>query len=99
MLLGFGLFWAQSDAWHQKKIYERVFPTLLSSYVLHSSLVSPKLSILCVSLIKIPALHSKLSSFATEKCFCVITVITVLKAADLSITPLDNTHIDWKRGC
>ena len=50
-----------------------------------------------MSLIKIPVLHSNLSSFATEKCFCVITVITDLKAADLSITPaLDNTHIDWK---
>lgn len=84
----------------EKISYKRVFsnhplPSLILSFTLSFGFT---LSILRVSLIKIPLLHSKLSSFATEKCFCVITVITVLKAVDLSITPgLDNIHIDWKR--
>lgn len=81
----------------EKKNHKKRVPPPLPSWVLHSPVVSPRLSIPRMSLIKIPVLHSKLSSFATEKCFCVITVIAVLKAADLSITAaLDNTHIS---GC
>lgn len=86
-----------SEKNHMKGLFFPL-PPPFSHQVLHFLLVSQRPSILVMSLIKIPVPHSKLSSFATEKCFNVITVITVLKAADLSITPaLDNTHIDLKR--
>ena len=52
---------------------------------------------LYMSLIEIPVLQSKLSSVPDEKRSYVIILITVLKAAELSSTPMqDNTHIGEK---
>ncbi len=64
------------------------------SKVSDSPTVLQRGGILCLSLIEIPVLQSKLSSVSAEKRSYVIILIAVLKVVGLSNTPMqDNTHI------
>lgn len=85
-----GLFWLQSDANFRNISYESDFSP---SKVSHSPLVVQRGWIL----IDILLLQSKLSSVSAEKQSYVINLIVVLKAMELSNTPIPyNTQIGKK---